>query len=80
MEADIPCPHCHKRIAVQFEHIVPGNALACPNCGATIRFSGQDLNRLQETIAQLTRDVGDASVKVTVRTQRRRPWWKFWSR
>jgi hypothetical protein len=64
---------------VRFDQIAPGNALACPSCSATIRFSGQDLRRVQEAVTRLSRELGDASVKVTVQSGRR-PWWKFWGR
>ena len=80
MEANIPCPHCHKRVPVRFDQIGPGKILLCPNCSATIRFSGQDLSQVQQAIAQLTGQLGNASVKVNVKTRLRRPWWKFWSR
>jgi hypothetical protein len=80
MELNIPCPHCHKSFAVRFDEIGPDKARSCPNCGAAIRFAGQDLSKVQQTIDQLTNQVGDASVKVSVKTRVRRPWWKFWVR
>jgi ribosomal protein S27E len=79
-EADIPCPHCHKNLPVRFDRIGPGKAVSCPSCGATLRFSGQDLGKVQQAIGQLTAQLGDASVKIKVKTVMRRPWWKFWSR
>ena len=79
MEANITCPHCHKVFSVPLRQIRPGNARVCPNCSATVKFAGQDAAKVQEAVDQLTRQVGNASVKVTVKTRVRRPWWKFWS-
>jgi predicted Zn finger-like uncharacterized protein len=78
MEATIPCPHCHKSFQVPLEQIRPGNDRACPNCGATIKFAGDDASKVQQAVEQLARQVGDTAVRVTVKTRARRPWWKFW--
>jgi hypothetical protein len=80
MEANIPCPHCHKSFSAQFEEIGPGKAHACPNCGATIKFEGQDLRKVQQSIDQLTKELGDAQVKVNFKVHEPRPRWKFWKR
>jgi len=80
MEANIACPHCKKNFSVRFDEIGPGKARSCPNCGATIRFAGQDLGNVQQMIDQLSNAAGNTSVKVNVKVRVRRPWWKFWSR
>ena len=80
MEANIPCPHCHKSFSARFDQISPGKTTACPNCGAMITFAGQDLNKVQQAVDDLTKNVGAATVKVNVKTRIKRPWWKFWNR
>lgn len=78
MEANIPCPHCHKTFQIQLDQIRPGNGRPCPHCGTTLKFAGTDASKVQQAIEQLTHQVGNASVKVTIKTKVRRPWWKFW--
>ena len=80
MEVNIPCPLCHKSFSVRSEEIGPGKAHACPHCRATIKFEGQDLRKVQQSIDQLTKELGSASVKVNFKTHAPRPWWKFWSK
>lgn len=78
MEANIPCPHCRKSFCVPFNRISPGGICVCPDCGASVKFAGQDASKVQQVIDQLTRQVENVSVKVTVKTSVRRPWWKLW--
>ena len=78
MEAKIPCPHCQTGFQVPLEQLRPGNSRLCPNCGTTVKFAGQDASKVQQAIDQLSHQLGNASVKVTVKTQVRRAWWKFW--
>ncbi|MFA5374194.1 MAG: hypothetical protein WC455_00320 [Dehalococcoidia bacterium] len=62
------------------EEISPGKAHACPHCGATIKFAGQDLRKVQESIDKLTKELGSASVKVNIKTRIKHPWWQFWKK
>jgi len=80
MEIKIPCPICHKSFSVRSEEISPGKTTACPNCGKMITFAGQDLQKVQQAIDKLTKDVGTATVKVNVKTRIKHPWWQFWKR
>ncbi len=45
-----------------------------------IRFSSQDLGKVEQAILQLTGQPGNASVKINVRMRIRHPWWTFWNR
>jgi hypothetical protein len=54
IEANIPCPQCRKSFSVPLDDIGPGKSRPCPNCGATIRFGGQDPGKVQQAIDQLT--------------------------
>ena len=80
MEVNIPCSICKKSFSVRFDEIGPGKAHACPNCGATIKFEGQDLRKVQESIDQLTKELGDAQVKVNFKVREPRPKWQLWKR
>lgn len=80
LEANIPCPHCHKTFSVLLTEIGPGKTKPCPNCGSVVRFAGQDATNVQHAIDQLKTQLGGSNVKinVNVRTKTKRPWWKFW--
>jgi len=78
LTADIPCPRCHKKLAVPLAEIGPGKSRSCPNCGEIMKFAGQDPRKIMKALDQLASQAGSASVKVTVKTKGRRPWWKFW--
>lgn len=80
MEANIPCARCHKSFTVPLGELRPGNRRACPHCGASITFSGQDASKVQQAVEQMTHQVGNAAVQVTVTTKPSRPWWQFWGR
>ena len=43
-----------------------------------IRFAGADASKVQEVIDQLGGQIGSGSIKVTVKTKQKRPWWRFW--
>jgi hypothetical protein len=79
LEVTIPCPSCHSAFVMALADMTPGNIRHCPNCGTAIRFSGQDGGQAQQALDRLGDELGDASIKVTVKTGRPRPWWNFWS-
>jgi hypothetical protein len=79
LQADIPCPHCRRSFSVPLAEMGPGRSRSCPNCGAAIRFAGDDAGKVQQAVDQLRRQFGDAAVEVKVKTRERHPWWKFWS-
>ena len=80
MEVKIPCSICHKSFSMRSEEISPGKAHACPHCGATIRFEGQDLRKVQQSIDELKKELGDAQVKVNFKVRDPRPKWQFWKK
>jgi hypothetical protein len=78
-DAKVPCPKCGTSLAVPLAEIAPGAGKLCPNCGATIKFTGQDASKIQSIIEQLETQIPGARINVTVKTKNRRPWWKFWA-
>jgi len=80
MEVKIPCQICHKSFTVQSEEIHPHNSHACPHCGAVIKFEGQDLSKVQQSIDELKKELGDASVKVNIKVNEPRPKWQLWKK
>lgn len=77
LETTIRCPHCQRDFSLPLMALVPGSSRACPHCGTSIRFAGQDGGKVQQAIDQITSLAG-ANVKVTVKVKQKRPWWKFW--
>jgi hypothetical protein len=69
--ANIPCPKCRKSFAVPLTEI-------SPNCATVINFGGQDAAKVQHALDQLASQLGNASIKISVKTKARNPWWKFW--
>ena len=78
LETTIRCPHCRRDFALPLMALVPGSSRACPHCGTSIRFAGQDGGKVQQAIDQLG-DIAGADVKVTVKLGQKHPWWKFWA-
>jgi hypothetical protein len=46
LNADIPCPRCHKSFAVPLAEMGPGKSRSCPNCGEIMKFAGQDPGKM----------------------------------
>jgi hypothetical protein len=42
LETTIRCPHCHRDFGLPLMELIPGSSRACPHCGTSIRFAGQD--------------------------------------
>jgi hypothetical protein len=78
LEASVPCPHCHTKFPVPLQDMAPGKSKTCPHCGTIMRFAGQDASKVQQVMDQLGDKLTNASIKVTIKTKQRRPWWKFW--
>ena len=78
MNITIPCPRCRKSFSVSLHEIGPGASRPCPECGAQIKFAGQDASKVESIIEQLS-SVPGVKVNVKVR-ERRKPWWKFWGK
>lgn len=58
LEANVKCPNCGKPIRVKVREMVPGRSRACPHqCGATIRFTGDDGRKVQKALDDLERTI-----------------------
>jgi len=60
LKIDLECPNCHYVFNYKAEEIRPGNSTVCVKCNSTIKFTGDDLRKLQESIDALYRDLKDA--------------------
>lgn len=78
LDAQLPCPYCHKVLPVPLQSIVSGTGCACPHCGKQVRFKAQS-GDMQQLVTQLGSLGSDVKVKVNVKVRdKSRPWWKFW--
>jgi hypothetical protein len=47
LETSLRCPHCQRDFDLPLAALVPGSNRACPHCGTSIRFAGQDGSKVQ---------------------------------
>lgn len=50
LKVPITCPKCKSKAPVSFREVKPGATKECPNCGATITFEGNDLEKMQTVL------------------------------
>ena len=55
LEADLPCPGCKKKFKQKLSEMSPGKSKKCPHCSATIKFTGDDMRKLQKSIDDFDR-------------------------
>ena len=53
LETSIDCPACKNAMKVKIKEMVPEKKKACPRCGATITFAGNDGRKTQKAIDDL---------------------------
>lgn len=63
LSGEFPCPSCKKGFRQFIDELIPGNETTCPNCQATIRFSGDDGRRAQEAMDGLIRRMKEMATK-----------------
>lgn len=57
-ELDIPCPHCDQKIQKTVGWLQNHDAITCPACSGTFRFSADELERGLKQAEKLLGELG----------------------
>jgi hydrogenase maturation factor HypF (carbamoyltransferase family) len=57
LEVDIKCPNCEKEFKEKLERMRPGMTRSCPHCGNAIKFTGDDVGKIQKAVDDFVRSL-----------------------
>ena len=57
LEFEITCPGCSRKFKERAARMKPGATRACPHCGKTIEYTGDDLSKVDRNIKRTMADL-----------------------
>lgn len=67
LEANLTCPGCKKSFKQKLSEMSPGKSRKCPNCDVIIKFSGDDMAKVQKSIDSLERELKSLNKKFEIK-------------